>query len=304
MITFWRVLKNGFINFIRNGVLSFASTTIMVLTLLTLSLFFIVNVAMTSGIKVIQEKIDISAYLSDKTTEVQILELQKNLADLAEVKNVKYVSKAEALKRYKTQNANNKQLLESLEGMDNPLPASVEVKVYDPSKLEQVTKVFEADQYKLIVTKVSYKENKVVIDKLVSATNFIKKVGFGATAAFALVALVIIYNTIRIAIFSQKDDIEIMRLVGATDWYIRGPFIVEGVLYGVIATGITMIALGAILYYISPSLNSYFGSTGIDTTNYLRNNIPLMVALQLLIGITIGTVSSWLALRRYLRTVV
>lgn len=302
MITVWRVFKNGFVNFIRNGVLSFASTTIMVLTLLTLSLFFIVNVAMTSGIKAIQEKIDISAYLSDKTTEVQVLELQKRLADLSEVRTVKYVTKTEALKRYKEQNAGNKQLLESLQGMENPLPASLEIKVYDPSKLDQVTKIFDDSKYKLIVTKLSYKENKIVIDKLISATNFIKRVGFVATASFAFVALIIVYNTIRIAIFSQRDDIEIMRLVGATNWYIRGPFIVEGALYGIIATGLTMIALGAVLYYISPSLNNYFGSTGIDTTNYLRNNIPLMVALQLLIGTSIGVASSWLALRRYLKT--
>lgn len=301
MITVWRVIKNGLLNFVRNGVLSFASTTIMVLTLLTLSLFFIVNVAMNSGIKAIQEKIDISAYLSDKATETQVIELQKRLADLSEVKTVKYVSKTEALNRYKQQNVGNKELLASLEGMDNPLPASLEIKVYDPSKLDQVTKIFDEKQYALIVTKLSYKENKAVIDKLVKATNFIKEIGFAATAAFALVTLIIVYNTIRIAIFSQKDDIEIMRLVGGTNWYIRGPFIFEGALYGIIATAITMIVLAAVLYYISPSLNNYFGSTGTDTTNYLRNNIPMMVALQLVIGITIGVASSWLALRRYLR---
>jgi cell division transport system permease protein len=304
MITVWRVFKNGFINFIRNGVLSFASTTIMVLTLLTLSLFFIVNVAMTSGIKAVQEKIDASVYLSDKATQNEILILQTNVAKQPEVKAVKYVSKDEALKRYKEQNAGNKQLLESLQGMDNPLPASLEVKVYDPTKLDQVTRIFEEPKYKVIITKVSYKENKVVIDKLIAATNFIKKIGFVATAAFAMVSLIIIYNTIRIAIFSQKDDIEIMRLVGGTDWYIRGPYIVEGALYGIIATIITMIALGAVIYYISPSLNSYFGSTGVDTTGYLRNNIPSMVALQLIIGIVIGVTSSWLAMRRYLRATI
>lgn len=302
MITLWRIIKAGFVNFIRNGVLSFASTTIMVLTLLSLSVFFIVNVALTTGIGAIQEKIDISAYIQDQATKDEIVELQTEVAGLSEVRSVKYVSKDEALARYKEQNANNKKLLESLEGIDNPLPASLEVKVYDPSKLDQVTKIFDTDKYKPIVRKVSYKENKLVIDKLFRATEFIKKIGIGATTAFALVAIIIVFNTVRIAIFSQKDDIEIMRLVGATDWYIRGPFILEGVLYGVIATVISMIALAAILYYTGPSLSGYFGGVGSDVTSYLYKNVLIIFAVQLGIGIFIGTVSSWLALRKYLKS--
>lgn len=301
MITLWRIIKAGFTNFIRNGVLSFASTTIMVLTLLCLSLFFIVNVALNTGIKSIQDKIDVSAYLEDSAKESQVLDLQSRLAQLSEVKAVKYVSKAEALDRYKAQNANNPKLLESLQGIDNPLPASLEIKVYDPSKLDQVTSIFDQDTFKPIVKKVSYKENKAVIDRLFSATNFIKRIGIVATTAFGLVALIIVFNTIRIAIFSQKDDIEIMKLVGATNWYIRGPFILEGAMYGIIATIITMIALGAILYYTGPSLSSYFGGAGADFTTYLNNNVWLIFGLQIVIGVLIGTISSALALRKYLR---
>jgi len=301
MITFWRIIKAGFTNFVRNGVLSFASTTIMVLTLLTLSTFFILNVALTSGIEAIQNKIDVSAYLNDSAKEQQILELQNKLASLSEVKSVKFVSKDEALERYKIQNAGRKELLESLEGIDNPLPASLEVKVYDPAKLEQVTSVFDEDGAKELVRKVSYKENKVVIDKLFSATEFIKRIGIGATLVFGLVALIIVYNTIRIAIFSQKDDIEIMKLVGATNWFIRGPFIFEGVLYGVIATIISMLALSALLFYSGPAMNNYFGGVGVDTTNYLQSNVPMIFLMQLGIGILIGISSSLLALRKYLK---
>jgi cell division transport system permease protein len=260
-----------------------------------------VNVALNTGIKTIQEKIDVSAYLDDSAKENQILDLQSNLANIPEVRAVKYVSKSEALDRYRVQNANNPKLLESLQGIDNPLPASLEIKVYDPSKLEQVTQVFDQDKYKPIVRKVSYKENKAVIDRLFSATNFIKKVGIGATTAFALVAIVIVFNTVRIAIFSQKDDVEIMKLVGATSWYIRGPFILEGALYGIIATIITMIALAAVLYYTGPALANYFGGAGSDVTTYLYNNVWLIFGIQISIGILIGTASSGLALRKYLK---
>lgn len=301
MIAFYRILKNGFLNFIRNGLLSFASTTIMVLTLLCLSLFFILNVALTTGIKAIQEKIDVSAYLQDSAKEKEILALQNDLADQPDVKTVKFVSKQEALERYKAQNAGNQKLLESLTDLDNPLPASLEIKTYSPDKLDTVTKIFDEEKYKPIVRKVSYKENKNVIDKLFKATEFIKKVGILATASFGVVALIIIFNTIRIAIFSQKDDIEIMQLVGATNWYIRWPFIIEGALYGIIATIVSMIALAAILYYTGPTLSNYFGGVGSDISNYLYNNALLIFGTQLLVGVAIGMVSSWLAMRKYLR---
>lgn len=301
MITLWRIIKNGLLTFLRNGVLSFASTTVMVLTLLSLSTFFIINVALTAGIDSIKEKIDLSAYLVDEATEKDVLALQNEIANYNEVVTVKYVSKDEALERYKEQNVNNQKLIESLEGIDNPLPASIEVKVTDPTYIENVASVFDREEYKPIVNKVSYKENKIVIDKLVSATNFIQKIGIAATLAFATISLVIIFNTIRIAVFSQKDDIEIMKLVGATNWYIRGPFILEGALYGIIGTLVSMIALAALLYYSSPSINQYFGEAGQGVSGYLRNNVWLIFIVQLGIGITIGVLSSWLALNRYFK---
>lgn len=301
MITLYRIIKAGILNFIRNGVLSFASTTIMVLTLLCLSIFFIINVALGAGIKNIQEKIDVSAYLNDNAPDTQVIDLQNKLAGLSEVRSVKYVSKDEALQRYKQQNAGNQKLLESLQGIDNPLPASLEVKVVDPSKLDQVTQVFDDAKYKPLIRKLSYKENKLVIDRLVKATNFIKQVGILATSAFGAVAVIIVLYTVRIAIFSQRDDIEIMKLVGATNWYIRGPFLLEGALYGVIATVISMIALAALLYYTGPALSNYFGTAGSDVTNYLYQNVWLIFVTQLLIGIGIGTLSSSLALRKYLK---
>lgn len=302
MITLYRIIKAGLTNFVRNGVLSFASTTIMVLTLLSLSLFFIINIAMTTGIKTIQDKIDVSAYLNDTATEPQVLELQKKIADMQEVKTVKYVTKDEALKRFKAQYASNKKMMESIEGIENPLPASIEVKVDDPTKLEQVTKVFDEETYKPLVRSFSYKDkNKDTIDRLFSATEFIKKVGIGATTAFAIVALIIVFNTIRIAIFSQKDDVEIMKLVGATNWFIRGPFILEGILVGVIATIVSMIGLGAILYYAGPAMSNYFGDTGSNISGYLNGHSLNIFVIQLAIGITLGSVSSWLALRKYLK---
>ena len=301
MTKFIRVLKSGFSNFIRNGWLSVASITIMVLTLITMSLFLVVNVVLNTGIKSIQDKIDISVYFNDDAKQADIISLQEDLADLKEVKAIKYISKDEALKRYQEQNKDNPKLLESLKDTDNPLPSSLEVKVYDPSKLDSLTPVFDQKEYKLIIHKVSYKENKTIIDKLFQATQFTKQVGVVATLAFTVTALVIIFNTVKMAIFTRKEEIDIMKLVGATPGFIKGPFLIEGAIYGIISTFISIIILAAILFFMAPTLVHYFGGVGDDLSGFITDNIFLLIFAQLFMGIFIGTVSSWLAVRKYVK---
>jgi cell division transport system permease protein len=301
MTKFIRLIKSGFSNFIRNGWLSIASITIMVLTLLTMSLFFVVYIVLNTGIKSIQEKIDISVYLNDKIQQSEVIDLQQELSNMKEVKSIKYISKDEALNRYKKQNANNPKLLESLKDTENPLPASLEIKVYDPNKLDKLTPVFDDQKNKLVIHKVSYKENKAIIDKLFKATQFTKEVGLVATAMFTLTALVIIYNTIKIAIFARKEEIEIMKLVGATSDFIKGPFLIEGAIYGIISTIISLMVLATILYFMAPTLVHYFGGVGSDVSGFVRNNVLILVSAQLSMGVLIGVLSSWLAVRKYVK---
>ena len=301
MTRFSRLLKAGLSNFFRNGWLSLASIIIMVLTLITMSLFLVVNVVLSTGIKTIQDKIDISVYLNDGAPQSDVISLQNELSKMSEVKSIKYVSKDDALTRYKEQNKDNPKLLESLEGTDNPLPASLEIKVFDPGKLDQMTKVLESDKFKSLVHKVSYKENKQIIDKLFSATKFIQNVGLTATLAFMLTALVIIFNTIKIAIFARKEEIDIMKLVGATPWYIKGPFLVEGAIYGIASAIIALLLLSSLMFFLAPTLVHYFGGVGNNASDFLRNNLILLITAQLLVGITIGVVSSYLAIHKYLK---
>jgi cell division transport system permease protein len=301
MTKFIRLIKSGFSNFIRHGWLSIASITIMVLTLLTMSLFVVVYIVLNTGIKSIQEKIDISVYLNDKIQQSEVIDLQKELSNMKEVKSIKYISKDEALNRYKKQNADNPKLLESLKDTENPLPASLEIKVYDPNKLDSLTPVFDKEKYKPIVHKVSYKENKTIIDKLFKATQFTKEIGLAATAMFTLTALVIIYNTIKIAIFARKEEIDIMKLVGATSDFIKGPFLIEGAIYGIVSTIISLMVLATILYFMAPTLVHYFGGVGSDVSGFVRNNVIVLVSAQLSMGVLIGVLSSWLAVRKYVK---
>lgn len=295
------MIKSGFSSFIRNGWLSVASITVMVLTLLTLSIFFILNIVLNTGIKTIQDKIDISVYLNDTAKQSQVIDMQNDLAGMSEIKSIKYISKDDALAKFKEQNKDNQKLLDSIAGIDNSLPASLEIKVYDPNKLDQITAIVDSTQYKAVVMKISYKENKQIIDKLFRATDMTKQIGIIITAAFTLVSLIIIFNTVRIAIFSRMEEIEIMKLVGATPGFIKGPFIIEGTLYGVIATIISMLVLSSVLYFAAPAIANYIGGVGDNISNFLRDNIVQVLLIQLGVGVSIGIFSSWLAIRKHLK---
>lgn len=300
----FRIIKEGSLGFVRNGWLSVASITIMVLTLLTMSMFLMLNIVLNTGIKTIQDKIDVSVYLNDN---IKIADVKDFIGDLAKVDNIqekgiKYVSKDDALAKYRDQNKNNPKLLESLSETDNPLPASLEIKVKDPNKLDDLTKVVELEKYKPLVLKISYKENKQIIDKLLKATQFTQKAGLIATIAFVITSLVIIFNTVRMAIFTRREEIEIMKLVGATPSFIKSPFLVEGALYGIISTMIALTLLATVFYFSAPSMVKYFGGVGGDVSTFMRDNVLMILFMQMTVGIGIGVASSYLAIHKYLKS--
>jgi len=301
MHSFIRMIKSGFSSFIRNGWLSVASITVMVLTLLTLSVFFILNIVLNTGIKTIQDKIDISVYFKDDVKQVVIIDIQNDLANMSEVRAIKYTSKEDAVAKFKDQNKDNPALLESINDPAFSLPASLEVKVYDTSNLDKITSLLENEKYGTAVEKISYKENKQIIDKLFRATNITKQIGVIITIAFTLVSLVIIFNTVRIAIFARMEEIEIMKLVGATPGFIKGPFLIEGMLYGIISTIISIMILSSVLYFAAPAIANYIGGVGDNISNFLRDNILQVMVIQLGVGVSIGVFSSWLAIRKHLR---
>ncbi len=302
--TLYRLIKTGFKNFLRNGWLSIASTIIMTLTLFIISIFLIGNIVLSQGIQTIQDKIDISVYLNDNVPGQTVLDMQKELSDNQNVKIVRYVSKDEAKQKYEEKFASNKQLKESLDDSGgNPLPASLEIKTYDPNKISSLLPIFNENKYKPIVRKVSYQENKDTIDRLVKFTQFIRTVGWSVAALLIITSLIIIYNTIRTAIYTHKDEIEIMKLVGANPWFIKGPFLVEGIMYGVFGTVASLAALYVMLRLLVNFLNGYFGTGNIGNGvfGFLLQNLGTLIILLLATGIIIGGTSSTVAIRKYLK---
>ncbi|TAK88811.1 ABC transporter permease [Patescibacteria group bacterium] len=302
-LTAARITKTGLHNFARNAWLSTAATAVMTITLTLVAVSYVATVALNSTIKEVVGKIDVSVYLKDSATPDQIKALKVKLEQTDNVQGVVLVTKAEALKQYREQNKDNPKLLEAVTETDNPLPASLQIKAKDPNKLDPITAVVNQSEFKPLLADrepISYSgDRKATIDRIIQTSNFFKATGLAASVVFVIISTLIIFNTIRMAIFTRREEIEIMKLVGATNWYIRGPFIFEAALYGIIAAFIAIAFTYTVILKGAPRLGNYV-DTGI-VVKLLQDNVVLVVFALLALGILIGTASSMVALKRYLK---
>lgn len=305
LITFLRVCKAGLQNFVRNLTLGIAAMAVMVITLTIILTSVIANATFAHTIQQITDKIDISVYLKDTVTASERENLISSLKDLENVKSVEYVSKDQALEIYKKQNADNLDLLLAISQTDNPLPASLQIKPNDPNRIDEIKAFLESSEVKALQSdKTSYSgDRKEAIDKISQATTFFREAGFVGVIIFAVVSMLIIFNTIRMAIFNRREELNIMRLLGASTWYIRGPFVVETVIYGIVA-GVVSVTLVSSAFGLSANAfnASSLGLLDIKyASNYFASHFWKILGLQLGLGIAIGAVSSMIATRRYLK---
>lgn len=300
-----RVIKAGVINFIRNTWLAIAAMAVMVITLTIVLFSVIANATFANTIQTITNKISVSVYLKDSVTQEQRDKLVDEVKSLENVKSVDYVSKDEALRRYQQQNQNNLQLLLAISQTDNPLPASLDIKPKDVNNLQNIKSFLDQPTIKEMQSdQTSYSgDRKEAIDKITQATKFFREAGVVGILIFALISMLIIFNTIRMTIFNRRDELNIMRLLGASTWYIRGPFVVETVLYGIIAAIVSVALCNALFTISSSAFNaSSLGLLDIQyANNYFAQHFWIILGTQMLIGITIGAVSSIIATRRYLK---
>jgi len=301
-----RVIKAGFVNLFRNISLSAAAIAVMVITLTIILFSILANATFQNTIAQINNQISISVWLKDSVTTQQVNTEIAALRQLPNIKSVSYISKTQALAIYKSEQPNNAQLQQAISETNNPLPASIEIKPVDSTKIQTIenflkqpkTVALEDPQYGN-----SYGgDQKIAIDKIAHATSIIREAGIFAIIVFAAVSVLIIFNTIRMAIFNRRDEIRTMRLLGARTSYIRGPFVVESMCYGIFAAIISSLIVDAIFVGSSSTLQaSSLGLLNINYSHtYFNNHFWILLTLELAIGIVIGAVSSVIATRRYL----
>ncbi len=305
LITLGRIIKAGAQNFIRNATLAIAAIAVMIITLTIILFSVIANATFGNTIQQITDKIDISMYLKDNVTQEQKNKLLQELKQIPNVKEVNYSSKEDALESYKKQNQDNIDLLLAISQTDNPLPATVQVRPIDPNKIQEIqTYLDKPDVKELQSDKTSYSgDRKVALDKITEAALFLSRAGLVSVVIFATVSMLIIFNTIRMAIFNRRDELQIMRLLGASTGYIRGPFVVETVMYGIVAAIISVTLCNALFAFSSSAFDaSSLGLLDIKFASaYFADNFWAILAIQLAIGILIGAASSTIATTRYLK---
>lgn len=307
LITQWRIIKTGAQNLVRNLTLAIAAIAVMVITLTIILFSVIANQTFSNTIRQITDKIDISVYLKDEVAanDQQRSQLIDELRGFQNVRDVKFISKDDALESYKEANKKNPELLSAISQTDNPLPASLQIKPVDPNKIEEIKTFLEKPEVrKLQSEETSYSgDRKEAIDKISQATAFMQRAGIVGIVIFTIVSIMIIFNTIRMAIFNRRDELQIMRLLGASTWFIRGPFVVETVMYGIIAAMISVVICNALFVVSSAAFEaSSLGVLDINfASTFFRENYWLILTVQLAIGILIGAASSAIATRRYLK---
>jgi cell division transport system permease protein len=304
LITFSRIIRTGVTNFVRNAWLSIAAMAVMIITL-TIVLFSVVtNATFSNTIAQITSKIDVSVYLKDSAQPAQVQGLISDLRGLPNVAGVTYLDKLQALEAYKQQNAGNTQLLSAINATDNPIPATIRVKPHDLNKIPEIQKALEQKRFGPLIDQISYNgDRKAAIDKIAHATNLVKRAGIVAVAVFGIISVLIIFNTIQMAIFNRRDELTIMRLLGASTSYIRGPFVVEAITYGVISALVSILLIHSLFVASSSALQAT--SLGLLDINYaatyFNSHFVQLLIMQLVLGILIGAASSTVATRRYLK---
>lgn len=299
-----RVLVGGGKNFIRGGAVSAATVLIMTVTLAIIGSLIFVSALLTYTLDTIKNKVDVSVYFITTASEQQIFAVKDQLEKLPQVANVSYTSADDALAAFRERHANDQLTLQALEELGgNPLDASLEVRAKDPSQYEGIVNFLQASPAlsaggASIVDRINYAQNKEVIDRLSLAIQATREIGFAVVLLFAIASILIAFATIRLAIYTAKDEIGVMRLVGASNSYIQGPFIVTGIITGVVAVVLVLLLLWPATWYAGTKTVGWFG--GFNLASYYAEHFVLIFFILMLSGIALGATASVLAIRKYL----
>ena len=297
---FKRTIHYGWQNFQRQSSFNVATVFIMLVTICLLTSLFLFQGAAQFLATSLLEKIDISVYFSQESSEDEILKVKEKLVEIPEVKNIEYVSKEEALEKFVQKHKDDSTIMESLaEVGGNPLPASLNIKAWDAAQYASISSFLNKGSFENIIAKVDYPQKKSTIERLSSLTSNINKIGIAFSLVLALIAVSIAFNQIRLAIYNSRKEIKIMRLIGASDWLIRGPFLIQGVIIGILAVLFCLLIFVPTCFFLSPKLETIM--PGFDIFNYFLANFFLILSVQVVVSCGIGVFSSFIAVRKYLK---
>jgi cell division transport system permease protein len=300
-LTVGRGIHAGFIHFWRNIWLSLAATGVMMLALSMLALVLVVTVLGQRILGTIEDKVDITVFMADSATESAILAVKSDLEGREDVETVVYVSKDSALASFRERHKENPLIAHALEELgSNPLQAALVIRATQTEAYAQIAEALRSPKYESYIARVTYDDNREVITRLTAFIGTMRRIGLGMTITLAVIAILVTFNTVRLAIYGSHEEIEIMHLVGASPWFIKGPFLIEGMLAGGIAATFTLGLLYPLLRILSPRLGAFFVEGRFDLYTWAVQNAWIVIGMVAGTGIVLGIVSSLIAVQRYL----
>jgi len=295
-----RIVHYGFKNFWRSGSLATATVAIMILASLVFVGLILFGVIADQAASSIQDKIDISVYFKTTTSEDQILNVKQSLESLSEIKSVEYISRDRALEIFKEAHKEDSVISQGINELNvNPLEASLNIKARRPDQYSAIANYLTSPNLASYIDSVSYSKNQIVIDRLSNIVKNVNTGGLALTLFIGIIAGLVVFNTIRLAIYSGRDEIGIMRVVGASNALVRGPLVVQGIIAGVLSAIFSLIIAAPVVYFISPHLKVFI--PGLDIFQYFYTHLLTLFLYQLIFAVGIGSLSSFVAVRRYLK---
>jgi cell division transport system permease protein len=298
-LTIKRILKWGFKNFLSQKESIFPTIFILFLTLFGIGFLLIFKDVAFHIIDNLKEKADVAIYFKEGTKEEEILKLKETLSQFPEIQKIEYVSKEEALQQFLERHKKEPIYLETLEVLgENPFLPSLHIKAINPFQYERLKEFFSSKEWQDLIDHQTYQESEKIINEIFTLIDWVEKVGIALILVFIFVTFVLITNTINLSILRSKTEIEIQKMVGASNFFVQGPFLIEGIICAILASVFAFLSLFAIFYYFGPKLTYFLA--GLNVYDLFVKNSWKVFGLQILVGIILTTISSYRAVKRHL----
>lgn len=294
-----RVIQAGYKSFSRNIGLSLATVFIMILVLILLTFLFLLRPTADILIQGFEEKIDISVYFKEYVLGEDVLSIKESIKENPDIKEIEYISKEQALDAFEQRHKDNPVIMESLKEIGfNPFVASLSIKATEIDKYEQIAEYLEASPYATLIDNIDFFERRTVIETVASLNESIKSTLFIFIFILGMIGFLVGFNTIKMGIYSLTEEIKVMKLVGASNWFVRGPFLIQGIIVGGIAALAALLITLLLSYGFDTRVQFFIPEFSIF--NLFTNNFWSIVLLQFGAGIGLGIFSSIIAIRKYL----
>ncbi|MFA5175016.1 MAG: permease-like cell division protein FtsX [Patescibacteria group bacterium] len=301
MTVFFRVIKYAFQDMGRNLGLSFMTVFILILMLLSVNALWSVEILMGEAVRIVKEQINVSLYFVPEAKEKDIKEIKNYLLAFPEVTDAQLSTAEDAFKSFQERHKMRDEVMEALTELgENPFGPTLIIKAKEPEDYKKIMEALNVPEYETLIEAKSFEGHEEAVERLQNITSRIEKIGMGLTIMFAIISFLIIFYTVRAAIFTQRIEISIKRLVGASNWFIRGPYLVEAFVFSLCSLIVVIGLIFTALRWIDPYLTVVF-SDGFSLTNYYFSHILLLFGSQFAVVLFLTVVSSSIAMRKQLK---